>query len=65
MISVTYDTPASDARYLKGTWSSDSASGTFQAPIIYVDGVQDIDATVEKMKTIQQQALDIEALTDE
>ena len=65
MISVTYDNPASDATYLEGAWSGGDASGTFKTPIIYVDGVQDIDATVEKFKAKQQQALDMEALTEE
>ncbi len=61
MISVTYDNPASDATYLEGTWSGGAASGTFKTPIIYADDVQDIDATVEKFKARQQQALDMEA----
>ena len=61
MISVTYDNPASDATYLEGAWSGGDASGTFKTPIIYVDDVQDIDATVEKFKARQQQALDMEA----
>jgi hypothetical protein len=65
MITLTYTTPSSDAAHLEGTWQSDSNSGTFTTPIIYVDGVQDIDATVEKMKTIQQQALDIQAMLGE
>lgn len=61
MISVTYDNPASDATYLEGAWSGGDASGTFKTPIIYVDDAQDIDATVEKFKARQQQALDMEA----
>lgn len=59
MITLTYTNPAPDATHLEGVWESASVSGTFTTPIIYVDGVQDIAATVEKMKAIQQQALDI------
>jgi len=65
MITLTYTNPAPDATHLEGTWESASASGTFTTPIIYVNGAQDIDATVEKMKTVHQQALDIEALVGE
>lgn len=62
MININYSEPASDATHLEGIWETDSDSGTFRIPIIYVSGSQDIEATVEKMKTIQQTALDMESL---
>jgi len=62
MININYSEPAANATHLEGTWETDSSSGTFIAPITYVDGNQDIEATVEKMKTIQQTALDMESL---
>jgi hypothetical protein len=65
MITLTYTNPELDATHLTGTWQAGNKSGDFTLPIIYVDGVQDIDATVEKMKRVHQQALDVEALLEE
>jgi len=65
MSTLTYSTPTSADTHLEGTWQLGDRSGDFSIPIINTDGVQDIAATVEKMKAIQQQALDIEAAIGE
>ena len=50
MRTLIYDTPAADATHLEGTIESDAITQpdpvTFRVPIIKVDGVNDMTATV-------------------
>ena len=50
MRTLVYDTPASDATHLEGTVESDTITQTdpvpFRVPIVKVNGVNDMTATV-------------------
>tara|TARA_R110002126_G_scaffold187737_1_gene336332 strand:- start:137 stop:340 length:204 start_codon:yes stop_codon:yes gene_type:complete len=62
MLDINYARPEANAIHVDGIWETDEKSGTFRCPIIYTDNVQDMDATINQFKEMQENALALEAV---
>ena len=51
-----YETPGPEATRLVGTITDGEEVNTFECPILFVDGEQDLEATIAKMQSIHESA---------
>jgi hypothetical protein len=50
---VNYNIPEKDATHLEASWSCECDEGTFRWELVLVDGVPDIEATIDQWQERQ------------
>jgi len=53
---IDYETPASDATRLTGTITDSGEVSIFECRILFTDGEQDLDATLESVRSNHESA---------